>query len=92
LLCERLDVDAPCPESMLGSMATIPLPARFQGQPRKGRIDPEQLRLYDKWRIEVPFVRIGRPETRYVRISAHLYNSFSEYDYLAGALERVLKL
>ena len=87
LLCERLHVPPPSPESMLGSMATIPLPERFQGQPRTGRIDREQLRLYDKFRIEVPFNRFGKPEKRWFRISAQIYNSIEEYDYLARALQ-----
>jgi hypothetical protein len=54
--------------------------------PRAGRIDAEQLRLYDRFRIEVPFFRIGRPERRYFRISAHIHNSLAEYEYLAKAL------
>lgn len=86
LLCQALQVEAPCPETMLGAMATLPLPDRFQGVPRSGRIDPEQQRLYDRFRIEVPLLRIGRPERRYFRISAHIYNSLAEYEYLAEAL------
>jgi isopenicillin-N epimerase len=86
VLCDRLDVAPPCPDSMLGSMATLPLPARFQGRPKAGKIDPEQLRLYDEFGIEVPFFRIGRPENRYFRISAQLYNSLGDYERLAEAL------
>ena len=43
LLCKRLEVEAPCPESMLGSMATLALPDRFQGISKAGRIDAEQM-------------------------------------------------
>lgn len=85
-LCEELDVEAPCPESMLGAMATVPLPDRFQGKPRAGKIDAEQLRLYDEFRVEVPFFRIGKPERRYLRISAQLYNSPADYEVLASSL------
>jgi len=85
-LCGALEVEAPCPEAMLGSMATLPLPERFQGAPRSGRIDREQLQLYDRFGIEVPFVRIGRPERRYFRISAHIHNSLAEYEYLSQAM------
>jgi isopenicillin-N epimerase len=88
LLCERLSVPPPCPENMLGSMATIALPPHFQGLSRAGRIDREQLDLYDKFRIEVPFNRIGHPETRWFRISAQIYNTLAEYEYLADALLR----
>jgi isopenicillin-N epimerase len=86
LLCERLEVEAPCPESMIGSMATIPLPVRFQNRPKAGKIDAEQLWLYDEFGIEVPFVRIGHPVRRYFRISAQIYNSLAEYEYLGAAL------
>ena len=86
VLGEALGVEARCPENMLGAMVTLPLPERFQAVPRVGRIDAEQLRLYDQFRIEVPFFRIGRPERRYFRISAHIHNSLAEYEYLAEAL------
>ena len=71
---------------MLGSMATIPLPERFQRVPATGKIDAEQLRLYDEFGIEVPFYRFGSPERRWFRVSAQIYNTPSEYEYLAEAL------
>ena len=86
-LCERLGVEPPCPEAMLGSMATIPLPERFQGLPASGKIDREQLRLYDEFGIEVPFFRIGNPERRYFRISMHAHNSLADCEQLANALQ-----
>jgi isopenicillin-N epimerase len=86
LLCERLQLEPPCPESMLGAMATLPLPERYQGRPKTGKIDAEQLQLYDEYGIEVPLLRFGSPERRYFRISAHLHNSLAEYAYLAEAL------
>jgi isopenicillin-N epimerase len=89
LLCKELKVEQPCPEHMLGAMATIPLPARFQGIPKNGKIDPEQLQLHDKFRVEVPFVRAGQPERRYFRISAHAYNSRADYERLADALTKL---
>ena len=89
LLMPALQVEPPCPESMLGSMATLPLPQRFQGRSKSGKIDKDQLRLYDKFHLEVPFVRIGQPPRRYFRISAQLYNSLAEYEYLAWAISRI---
>lgn len=89
LLCERLELQPPCPEAMLGAMATLPLPERFQGRPKRGKLDSEQLRLHDEFGIEVPLVRIGRPERRWFRISAQLYNALAEYEYLAEAIEEL---
>lgn len=115
LLCDRLGLEAPCPEHLLGAMAALPLPERFQSAPGSGKskvalrppaypvhphswgeekrdkIAIEQRRLYDEFGIEVPLFRIGWPERRYLRISAQIYNTLEEYEYLAGALE-ALKL
>jgi isopenicillin-N epimerase len=88
-LCQRLRLAPPCPEEMLGSMATLPLPESLRGRPKSGKIDAEQLRLYDEFRIEVPFLRFGPEERRWFRISAQIYNSVDEYDYLAEALEQM---
>lgn len=89
MLCEQWQVEPPCPEDLLGSLAAIPLPERFQSVPPAGKIDAEQLRLYDEFGIEVPFNRFGQPERRWLRISAQLYNSLADYEYLAAALDRL---
>jgi len=60
---------------MIGSMATIALPDRIQGRPKSGKIDPEQLWLYDQFGIEVPFFRVGNPDQRHFRISAQIYTT-----------------
>jgi len=87
LLCEKWGVTAPCPERLLGSLATIPVPERFQTRPASGKIDAEQLALYDRHGIEVPWFRFGRPERRWLRVSAQIYNSPADYAFLADALE-----
>jgi isopenicillin-N epimerase len=89
LLCKRLQVAPPCPERLLGSMTTIPLPERFQGVRASGKIDAEQLQLYDRFGIEVPFSRTGSPERRWFRVSAQIYNSLEEFEYLAEALQAI---
>jgi isopenicillin-N epimerase len=89
LLCERLKVQAPCPETMLGAMAAIPLPQHFQGVPRSGKIDAEQRRLYDEFGIEVPFNCVG--PTRCLRISAQVYNSQADYERLANAILKLAR-
>jgi isopenicillin-N epimerase len=87
LLCERFKIEPPCPENLLGSMATLPLPARFQQRNASGKIDREQLALYDRYGIEVPLSRFGTPPQRWLRISAQIYNSPADYEFLAEALE-----
>jgi len=85
-LCSRFQVGAACPESMLGCLAAVQLPSTIQGRPRGGKIDSEQLDLYDRWRIEVPFSRIGTPPVRHLRVSAQIYNTKQDYEYLCNAV------
>lgn len=85
LLCAALDVEPPCPEAMLGSMATLPLPGRYQGAPPPpDRFDPDQTWLREAHRIEVPLFRWGG--RRWFRVSAQAYNSIDDYARLAEAL------
>lgn len=84
MLCERLDISPPCPEEMLGSMATLPMPAALAAATETTGLDPLHLALYDRFAIEIPVIRLdGR---RWFRISAHLHNSPDEYRYLSEVL------
>ena len=76
---------------MIGSMATIPLPPAFQRSAQTGKIAADQLRLYDEFGIEVPFNRSGEPESRWFRISAQIYDTLAEYEYLAEALQVIAR-
>lgn len=88
LLCAALDVPPPCPETMLGAMATLELPARCQGAtPPAGALDPLQARLLEQYALEVPVVNWGAPSRRHVRISAQAYNSQAQFAWLAAALK-----
>lgn len=89
ILCKRLGTEPLCPENMLGSMATVRLPDPFQGRPVKGRFEIEQVQLYREFGVEVPFLRIGPAEERYIRVSAQLYNTLDDYEYLASALSKL---
>ncbi|MCC6660449.1 MAG: aminotransferase class V-fold PLP-dependent enzyme [Phycisphaerales bacterium] len=85
IVCRALGVPPPAPDSMLGSMATIPLP----GRPSQGGPDPLGRALLERHRIQVPIWQANGVRT--TRLSAQLYNSREQYEYLAGALVEELK-
>lgn len=90
ILCKSLDIEPPCPEEMLGSMAAIPLPASSPAlSAAENRIDPLQAKLFNEYAIEVPVSRWGDLEQRCLRICAHGYNSRDQYLYLAEALQEL---
>jgi isopenicillin-N epimerase len=97
VLAGRLGLEPPCPENMLGSMATLPLPdslrAKEPGESRAviARFDPLQSLLFERHHIEVPLVRWGHPSRRWFRVSAHAYNGIEEYERLATALSAAAK-
>lgn len=94
-LCETLGVPPPCPEEMLGSMATIPLPETFPSPERPARtpveIDPLQEFLLARHRIEVPVWTWPAEPSRILRVSAQAYNAPEEYARLAAALAGILR-
>ena len=91
ILCDALGIDAPCPDSMIGSLASLPLPDGDSGSVNElFPFDRLQDRLLKDYRIEVPVIAWPAPPRRLVRISAQLYNSRPQYVALAEALQDVL--
>jgi isopenicillin-N epimerase len=89
LLTDALEIDAPAPESMIGMIASIPLPEVASEQRCAG--DPLQRRLREHDGIEVPIMSPPVSQSRVLRISAQLYNDLSQYERLAAALRRELR-
>ena len=92
LLADRLKVAPPCPDSMLGSMAALPLPdAEEDSAGNHFDLPPLQQRLFDEYRIEVPVVPWPRPPKRLLRASFQLYNGRPDVERLAVALGELLR-
>ena len=92
LVCEPLAIDPPCPDSMIGSLAAIPLPPGSPEPPTSALYaDPLHERLLRGYGIEVPVIPWPAPPERLVRISAQIYNRPEHYELLAAALAEVLR-
>jgi isopenicillin-N epimerase len=89
-LCGVLELDPPAPEPMLAAMAALPLPAGTPTEAEQIRngLDPLRNGLWERYRIEVPVFPWPRPPHRLLRISAHLYNAWADYERLAEALQQ----
>jgi isopenicillin-N epimerase len=87
LLCRTLGVEPPCPDGMVGSLASLPLPPGSAEPPTSPLYsDPLQSELLQRWAIEVPVIPWPRPPQRLIRISAQLYNRPADYEKLSRAL------
>jgi isopenicillin-N epimerase len=94
IVCRALQVDAPAPDEMHGSMASIPLPEPSSEMLARTTEydDPLQDRLIDAHRIVAPIWRLSADNRRIVRVSAQLYNAPEQYEALGKALVRELAL
>jgi isopenicillin-N epimerase len=87
LLCDRFGSRAPAPESMLGSMASVPLPAPAPGSPA-AQLDSDALGAWIRERgVRTWLSAHPRP---LVRVSAQLYNDLDQFRRLAALLAEAL--
>ena len=89
-LCAAAGTPAPCPDDMIGSLASVILPDGPAAEIGWRRPDPLQWRLFEAWGIEVPVMSWPAPPRRLVRVSAQLYNTGEDFARLAGALAKEL--
>jgi isopenicillin-N epimerase len=89
LVAERLGLAVPCPERMLGSMASLFLPDDPTPEARPGVpfAEPLYSNLRERHRFEVFAMAWPAPPRRLLRLSAQAYNSLAQYERLARALE-----
>jgi isopenicillin-N epimerase len=76
ILCDALGLAPPCPDDLIGSMASLPVAGdeALQGV------------LFDRFRIEVPVQPWPAPPRRLLRVSMHAHNEPSQARVLADAL------
>jgi isopenicillin-N epimerase len=93
LIIERLTAAGCCPENMLGSMATVCLPAELDlGAPDLRTCqDPISERLFNEFRIEVPVHSVSGIAQKLLRLSAFIYSDETDFRALALALEKIRK-
>ncbi|MBK4730079.1 aminotransferase class V-fold PLP-dependent enzyme [Oxynema sp. CENA135] len=86
MVVEALDVALPCPDELIASMASIPLPEGV----RADRASSLERQLRDRYQIQTKIMpAIDRPGC-VLRLSAQLYNSIEQYRKLAQALRELL--
>lgn len=88
VLASALGVDKPCPKSMVGAMAALPIPGGELAQPLE--TDPLQRQLFTEHAIEVPIYPWAARGMRLVRVSCQRYNRLEDYEALGEALSALL--
>ena len=88
LLLERLGIAVPCPDAMIGSMASIPLPPAAPGSPAQG-LDCKG--LHDWFRTRGVETWVHPHPVPLLRLSAQLYNTWDQFERLASLLEQAMR-
>jgi isopenicillin-N epimerase len=87
LLATALNVAAPAPDDMIGSLAALPVPDAACDPTMP---DPLQDALVQRFSIEVPVFTWPAAPRRLIRVSCQLYNTRTDYERLAAALGELL--
>lgn len=84
LLCDALGTEAMVPDSMLGPLAVVEIPAPS--------MDPRTLRerLMAEYRIESMIVPNPGGVTPMIRVSPQVYNSIEQYQYCVDAIKAII--
>ncbi len=91
VLCAALQIPPPAPDSMVGCLASLPLPdGRENPSPSPLYQDPLQLRILEESAIQVPIMPWPAPPHRLLRVSAQVYNTLEDYEKLARVMVRLL--
>lgn len=89
LIVETLNIDKSAPDEMVYSMASFPL-KKAEKEPKEPLfLDELQDRLFYEYKIEVPIIYFPKYPERVLRISAQIYNTIEDYQYLCEALKRI---
>ena len=90
ILVEALGGAPAAPASMVGSIASVPLPAPASGSPAAGRTHEGLMNWFRERGVETWLYPWRCPGGMLVRVSAQLYNSRDEYVRLAALLREAL--
>jgi isopenicillin-N epimerase len=91
VLCASLGIAPPAPESMIGSLATVPLPpGPATTELPTLAVDPIMGVLFERYRIEVLASVWPKSPARVLRVSAQIYNEEAQYVKLAAAIQEIL--
>lgn len=89
IVCGAIGAEPPAPDDMIAHIASITLPP-LKGEPPPDWGDPLWLELQERHAIQVPVWTSSALGVRALRLSAQLYNTPEQFEYLARVLPGAL--
>lgn len=91
VLCDALGVAPPCPDDMIGTLASVPLAeGRYTFTTTALEFDPLDEVLREQHGFEVPVLAYPPGPASIIRVAAQIYNTLSQYERLAEVLSGLL--
>jgi isopenicillin-N epimerase len=91
LLCGAVGVDPPCPDEMIGTLASVPLGVgTYSFATTALEFDPLDRVLREDYGFEVPVLAYPPGPASIIRIAAQIYNTEEQYARLAEVLRELL--
>lgn len=85
-ICAAVGTEPPCPDEMVGSMASVILPGPATPLSAAQPIDPLQDALFTQLGVEIPIFPWPRPARRVLRVATPIYIGPAEIGVLTAAL------
>ncbi len=86
-IAEALKVQLPAPQALLGAIINIPMPNGETPEKFFHHNQALKNKLFKRYNIEVPVFLFPKAPQQWLRISAQLYNSMEQYEYLIECLK-----
>jgi isopenicillin-N epimerase len=91
LLCDAVGVDPPCPDGMIGTLASVPLgPGVFHFETTALAFDEIEVTLREEYGFEVPVLAYPPGPSSIIRVACQIYNALPQYAELARVLKKLL--
>jgi isopenicillin-N epimerase len=91
LLCDAVGVEAPCPDEMIGTLASVPLSeGTYHFSTTALEFDPLEKVLRERYGFEVPVMAYPPGPASIIRVAAQIYNAREQYARLAEVLRELL--
>ena len=92
IISEKLEVDLPAPENMIGHLGTIIIGETQVPKHGFNVIVPLQEELFSNYKIEVPVFVYPRSAPKLcLRIACQAYNDVSQIEYLAESVKAIVE-
>jgi isopenicillin-N epimerase len=87
IISNKFQLNLPCPDDLIGSMASLPLNQIFSHSNLSAEL--LQNKLLKEFNIEIPLIPFPSSQDKIMRLSAQIYNTIDEYIYLADVMEKL---